>query len=194
MYRPSFPKALSKYYFSHIYICSWTRKTRNYLLIHRHFSLSTLTTELFSEEIKRGHRLITLGSTKHTILESLIIHKDCSYNLWRPAFVHNLLPLLFGFWHKLTLCLQRELKASPTSNPGEKELTELKMNSTDAFGIWGRSRHSGKCFPRRRRLALLSSRYVLFGISSLGLSCGRVYLLFVLLFYQNCYQVAGELR
>lgn len=103
MYRPSFPKALSKYYFSHIYICSWTRKIRNYLLIHRHFSLSTLTIELFSEEIKRGHRLITLGSTKHTILESLIVHKDCSYNLWRPAFAHNLLPLLSGFWHKLTL-------------------------------------------------------------------------------------------
>lgn len=148
-------------YFSHNCICSYIRATRR-------FSLSSQTQNCFHRKL-RDHRSIPPYSTKYTTSETLAIHQDLSDDLWRADFVHHLLPLLFGSWHKLTHYLQGELKLPQTPTPWGEEWTGLKMKGTDdTLRTWG----AGRWWRVQvMRLALVSSRYVLFGFSSLWRNC-----------------------
>lgn len=84
----------------------------------------------------------------------------------KACSAHNLLPLLLVFCQKLILCLQRELKASPTSSPGRER--------NDAFCPWGRSVVVVKVFQWRDQLCFLPG--VFSPDSPLLLSCqGFIY-------------------
>lgn len=151
-----------------IYICCYTKKIRSYFLIHR---------INFHRKFFKGYKLITLSFTMYTTQETLVSHKDCSDNLWKAVFVHYLLPLLFCFWHKLTLCLLQDLKASPTSYP---QGSRWRASVPSILRVEG--------FQVMRS----SSRYVLFGSSSHYFGSWEFPLLFLLLFHQYYSQVAGR--